>query len=428
MTFLLQVLFGLSFLLSYSFAQDHIQCVDSGLDWYTSIVGETPCRTYQRLRQICNSNYVLGALNPNTPPDTCGDQVADCCCNSIAFGLSMLCLTCQQGVGPNGNGVDAGIGAYQTYLKHGTDSFCTPNTNKSFTNDIQTAVCNNGLKIHNSFYDAIFWADGSWFYTWSREQMEKTDAADGNNPFTHCTSVAAIVTSSSQSSQSMSPSSSTSPSQSTSDSNSLSTSLSQSISIPPPDSTSLSQSIPISLSQSMSFSRSQPTSLSQSASISRSNITSLTESTSASAATADTPAQTESSSKSLSAGAVAGIVVGSVAFIWAITLSLVWLVKRRQREAAIENLETSARPFSTVLSSDLYISGINEKGLQLRICRFRGIEREGPGRKDNENYRLFIRSRLGLPVRQRDAKFAEPGEFRMTWKDEKVGSRNSVSL
>ncbi|KAK0221404.1 hypothetical protein IW262DRAFT_896267 [Armillaria fumosa] len=157
---LLQVLFSLLFPLYYSFAQDHIQCVDNGLGWYASVVGETPCRTYERLRQICNSNYVLDALNPHTPPDTCGDQVADCCCNSIAFGLSMLCLTCQQGVGPNGNGVDAGIGAYQLYLKHGTNSFCTSNTKKSFTNGIQTAVCNNGLKIHNSFYDAIFWADG----------------------------------------------------------------------------------------------------------------------------------------------------------------------------------------------------------------------------------------------------------------------------
>ncbi|KAK0202206.1 hypothetical protein DFS33DRAFT_1061261 [Desarmillaria ectypa] len=163
MTSLLEVLFGLSFLVPYLFAQDHAQCADSGSDWYTSVVGETPCRTYERLRKICNSNYVLGTLNPKTPPDTCGDQVADCCCNSIAFGLSMMCLTCQQGIGPSGNGIDAGVGAYEQYLMHGTNSFCSPNTNKSFTDDIQAAVCNNELKIHDSFYDRVFWSDGSWY-------------------------------------------------------------------------------------------------------------------------------------------------------------------------------------------------------------------------------------------------------------------------
>ncbi|KAK0243733.1 hypothetical protein EDD85DRAFT_171439 [Armillaria nabsnona] len=165
MTSLLKTLFCLSFMLPWVFAQDHTQCVDSGSDWYTNVVGETPCRTYERLRQICNSQYVLGLLIPRTPgapPDTCDDQVADCCCNSIAFGLSMMCLTCQQGIG-SGSGIDAGIGAYQRYLQHGTNSFCTPNTNLSFTTGIQAAVCNNELKIHNSFYDRVFWSDGSWF-------------------------------------------------------------------------------------------------------------------------------------------------------------------------------------------------------------------------------------------------------------------------
>ncbi|PBK84247.1 hypothetical protein ARMGADRAFT_1088698 [Armillaria gallica] len=310
MTSLPKILFGLSFLVPYLFAQDHTQCVDSGSDWYTSVAGETPCRTYERLRQICNSNYVLGALNPNTPPDTCNDQVADCCCNSIAFGLSMLCLTCQHGIGPNGNGIDAGIGAYQLYLKHGSNSFCTPNTNKSFTNDIQTAVCNNGLKIHDNFYDAIFWADGPWFYTWSREQMEKTNAADGNNPFTHCTSAAVIVTT---------------------------INVNVTVHNAFPIDVNLTSTVDIAF---------PPTSLPQSTSISQSNITSLTDSTAASATSAVTLTQAESSSKSLSAGAIARIVVGSIAFVWAITLSLVWLIRRRQRQAAIEHSETSARPFT----------------------------------------------------------------------------------
>ncbi|KAK0445838.1 hypothetical protein EV421DRAFT_295384 [Armillaria borealis] len=276
LAFLLQVLFGLSFLVPYILAQDHTQCADSGSDWYTSVVGETPCQTYERLRKICNSQYVLGALSPNTPPDTCNDQVADCCCNSIAFGLSMLCLTCQQGRG-NGNGIDAGAGSYQQYLMHGSNSFCTPNTNKSFTTNIQTAVCNNELKIHDDFYDRVFWSDGSWFYTWSRERMETTNAADGNNSFTHCASTTVNITSSSQ-----------------------------------------FQSTPYS-----------------------------TYSTATSASLVSTSASRESPSNSLSAGAVAGIVVGSIAFVGAIILFLIWLLWYHRRQAAVEVSETSHRPFIT---------------------------------------------------------------------------------
>ncbi|KAK0243731.1 hypothetical protein EDD85DRAFT_171480 [Armillaria nabsnona] len=283
LAFLLQVLFGLSFSVPYILAQDHTQCADSGSDWYTSVVGETPCRTYERLRKICNSQYVLGALSPNTPPDTCNDQVADCCCNSIAFGLSMLCLTCQQGRG-NGNGIDAGAGSYQQYLMHGSNSFCTPNTNKSFTDNIQAAVCNNELKIHNSFYDRVFWSDGSWFYTWSREQMETTNAADGNNSFTHCASTTVNMTSSS---------------------------------------TSLLTSTPSSLSSTIS----------------------RTESAAASAVSTSTLPRP---SNSLSAGAVAGIVVGSIAFVGAIILFLIWLLWGR-RQAAVEESETQRRPFISTM-------------------------------------------------------------------------------
>jgi hypothetical protein len=30
-------------------------CATDQLDWYTSVVGETPCRTYERLRQTCDA-------------------------------------------------------------------------------------------------------------------------------------------------------------------------------------------------------------------------------------------------------------------------------------------------------------------------------------------------------------------------------------
>ncbi|KAK0457446.1 uncharacterized protein EV420DRAFT_1548294 [Desarmillaria tabescens] len=278
LTFLLEILLVLSFMVPYLLAQDHTQCKDSSSDWYTSVVGETPCSTYERLRKLCNSNYVLGSLDPNNPPDTCDDEIAECCCNSISFGLSMLCLTCQQGRGPQGNGIDADTGTYQQYLmQHGSNSFCNPITNKSFTDNIQTAVCNNELKIHDDFYDGVFWNDGAWFYTWTRERMETTNAANANNSFTHCTSTTLNVTSVSES---------------------------------------------------------------------QSTMTSVTDSTATSASSASPSMQGEIS-KSLSAGAIAGIVVGSTVFIGLIALCFVWLLLHRRRPAVIENSETLSPPFLT---------------------------------------------------------------------------------
>ncbi|KZP30186.1 hypothetical protein FIBSPDRAFT_146198 [Athelia psychrophila] len=140
--------------------QGDTACKTTSLDWYTSVVGETPCQTYQSLRQICNAEYTVGALSTATPPDSCNDQVAACCCNSISFALSMLCLNCQQGVGSGvagDSGYDAGVGAYQDYL--GT---CAPNVNQSLPTNIQAAVCNEKIKIDDNLY-TLFWGDGSWY-------------------------------------------------------------------------------------------------------------------------------------------------------------------------------------------------------------------------------------------------------------------------
>ncbi|EEB98552.1 hypothetical protein MPER_01917, partial [Moniliophthora perniciosa FA553] len=89
-----------------------MECVDDGLDWYFDIIGETPCSTYNRVRRIGDPGYELPNFNitkgipvdPSTLPEKCN---AECCCNSIAFSLNMLCLTCKNGVGTNESGIDA---------------------------------------------------------------------------------------------------------------------------------------------------------------------------------------------------------------------------------------------------------------------------------------------------------------------------------
>ncbi|THU82538.1 hypothetical protein K435DRAFT_784583 [Dendrothele bispora CBS 962.96] len=158
-------------------------------------------------------------MNTNTPPDVCNEQVPDCCCNSIAFGLSMLCLTCQQGFSHAPNGFDAGSGAYEIYLSANrpVGQFCSPNTNQSFPAQIQTAVCNQNIKIFDSMYNRIFWSDGSWFYEWSSQFLQKDIASTNGNTFTHCdtttsSSQAAAAPNPPPSSPSTSPQNSQSPS------------------------------------------------------------------------------------------------------------------------------------------------------------------------------------------------------------------------
>ncbi|KAJ3908007.1 hypothetical protein F5879DRAFT_428426 [Lentinula edodes] len=183
-------------------ADGDVACTGTGLNWYINMVGESPCTTYERLRQICNPSYQVGTMNVNTPPDACDEQVADCCCNSVAFTLSMLCLNCQQG--GSGNGIDAGKGAYQLYLQgsRSPGQWCSPITNTSLPNNIDTAVCDRNIKIIDDIRTGLFWSDGSWFYVWSYEAISKDVGANNNNAFTHCPTTTSISTTSTSTSSS----------------------------------------------------------------------------------------------------------------------------------------------------------------------------------------------------------------------------------
>ncbi|KAI1789396.1 hypothetical protein LXA43DRAFT_1062907 [Ganoderma leucocontextum] len=155
-------------------------CASNQLDWYTSVVGESPCVTYQRLRQICNNDYQVPNFRPNTPGDQCHDQVSACCCNTVAFQLSMLCMNCQYDTRDGDQiGIDAGVGAYTLY-KYG----CGAGTNRSLPSDIQAAVCNQGIRLDNFLYGG--WDNGAWYYVWTKENAERLHAANNDKTFTHC--------------------------------------------------------------------------------------------------------------------------------------------------------------------------------------------------------------------------------------------------
>ncbi|KAH9935275.1 uncharacterized protein B0H18DRAFT_408059 [Fomitopsis serialis] len=139
-------------------------CAGSALDWYTNAVGETPCMTYQRLRQICNSDYEVPSFRPNTPGDNCDDQRAECCCNSISWALSMLCMNCQLDVGGSSdNGIDAGVTAYYMYrFSDSNGQYCGDGTNQTLSPAVQSAVCNQYIRLDGFLYD-LFWVKGDWY-------------------------------------------------------------------------------------------------------------------------------------------------------------------------------------------------------------------------------------------------------------------------
>ncbi|RDX49096.1 hypothetical protein OH76DRAFT_556039 [Lentinus brumalis] len=171
-------------------------CASSQLDWYTNYVGESPCDTYQRLRRICNPDYEVQNLRPDAPGDQCDDQVWSCCCNTVAFQLSMLCMNCQYDPAAVQN-KNAAVGTYTIYRgscgagnNHScvvTFSPCCVCCLQLFSRllaDIQSAVCNENIRLDNFLYGG--WDTGDWYYIWTRDNATRDHAASNNNTFTHC--------------------------------------------------------------------------------------------------------------------------------------------------------------------------------------------------------------------------------------------------
>ncbi|KAK1221417.1 hypothetical protein PQX77_015774 [Marasmius sp. AFHP31] len=153
------------------------RCEDTGLYWYEKAIGETPCKTYERLRQICNSGFRVPDMRKDLNSDRCSDPAGGCCCNNIAFSLRMLCYTCQRGMGGFGYGQDVGPGAYQIYLTS-ENKTCPNETKGMLLPDVQAAVCNSGIKFFKGLYDKAVWEDGAFFFAWTRDELTKSYIAE----------------------------------------------------------------------------------------------------------------------------------------------------------------------------------------------------------------------------------------------------------
>ncbi|KAH9921020.1 uncharacterized protein B0H18DRAFT_1022325 [Fomitopsis serialis] len=184
-------------------AGDNTTCPGPLLDWYMNYVGETPCMTYQRLRQLCDAKYTVPLFRKTAPGDQCDTQFSACCCNSVAWSLSMLCMNCQEHAVSNGSGsIEAPVGGYYKYRFANATShtgYCGDGSNGTLPSQVQSAVCNSNIKIADWLYPDYF-PDGSWFYTNFMNQAQLNQTSSNNNTFTHCNSTNLANNSSSSSS------------------------------------------------------------------------------------------------------------------------------------------------------------------------------------------------------------------------------------
>ncbi|OSX63162.1 hypothetical protein POSPLADRAFT_1139360 [Postia placenta MAD-698-R-SB12] len=127
-------------------------------------------------------------MSREPPADHCYDIKSTCCCNSISFALSMLCLklyvllSCQW-LAKDGASIDASSGAYYQYRWGDDVTYCGDGTNQSLPVTVQTSVCESGMRLDDALY-TMFWADGSC--TSFRNQWSLDDITHGNGTFTHC--------------------------------------------------------------------------------------------------------------------------------------------------------------------------------------------------------------------------------------------------
>ncbi|EED81007.1 predicted protein [Postia placenta Mad-698-R] len=123
-------------------ASNTTTCASSALDWYTDAVGETPS-------------------TPSLRPGGCQQNTK----------------------GNDGGDVDASPGAYFQYRNISKFGYCGGGTNQSLPAQVQSAVCNTGIRLDNFLYE-LFWDDGACTHT--REQAQLDQAQLDNNTFTHC--------------------------------------------------------------------------------------------------------------------------------------------------------------------------------------------------------------------------------------------------
>ncbi|KAI0716641.1 hypothetical protein C8Q76DRAFT_725071 [Earliella scabrosa] len=221
-----------------------ISCNSPDFGWYTDIVGETPCDTYSKLRQICAPGVkVTTSHDLSKVGRRCLDTNTECCCNSISWQLSNLCENC----------VSFPLGEL-VLPEDFTDFYpagCKPLLNNMLPPKVQDEVCSSGVKIDDFFFQETpnDWTDarGFWNTAVVAQRMTAYHIAHGNNTLTRCE--AGVVPSGSSISAPPSASSSAQSSSSSSKSRSVLTStsiLSMPTSLPPQGSATTSSDTTIS--------------------------------------------------------------------------------------------------------------------------------------------------------------------------------------
>ncbi|KAJ3866934.1 hypothetical protein EV359DRAFT_61892 [Lentinula novae-zelandiae] len=359
-------------------ADGDVACSGTGLDWYIDMVGESPCTTYERLRQICNPSFQVGVMNVNTPPDACNEQVVvNKVLEQAAMGLTQ---------------VKAPTSSTCRVLVH-PDNGAAPS---------RTRVCDRNIKIIDDIRTGLFWSDGSC--VWSYEAISEDVGANNNNAFTHCASSTSTSASTSTSSSTpnaiaSSPTTSTSADSTSGNTVTVATQASDTTKQPSPSSSSNSAS---SATPASGISTTSFTSISGSTIIlgstftviypsSISNSGSSLVSTSASGNTSSTaPASGGTSGSSqtfltpsshMSQGLIGGITgaaIGAVCVVLALWFLCRSLRKRKDaRKTATHDTTLVNEPFTDQPTSWYTTTGSNTESSTPFISRPRKLEFEG---------------------------------------------------
>ncbi|CAE7145426.1 unnamed protein product [Rhizoctonia solani] len=206
-----RILAILSFVFIHGTRAGNNTCLNNSMDWFTQSVGETPCRVNERLRGLCSPGFQVGNMGYIPPGDKCGDQVGKALhrYSQGTFGIdnrrgmllqycgicaSMLCMSCQYGIGSGENG-DYGFDAPQslggTYGQFLND--CGRPTNQSLPTTVQKAVCNAKIKIPSYVYTPSWQTTGEWYFYYTRQTAQLQINSGDNETSTRCNEVFATA-------------------------------------------------------------------------------------------------------------------------------------------------------------------------------------------------------------------------------------------
>ncbi|KAL0067299.1 hypothetical protein AAF712_005697 [Marasmius tenuissimus] len=104
--------------------------------------------------------------------------------------------------------MDVKAGAYQIYLQS-ENKTCPDESRRTLLPDVQSAVCNSGIKIFKGLYDKTVWDTGAFYFIYTRDELTKESIAQGDGAFSCPNPLSSLSSSASSATPTFSPTSDT---------------------------------------------------------------------------------------------------------------------------------------------------------------------------------------------------------------------------